>query len=39
MRVTKLFKDFFKNEKHPNQEKGIIVIDLQTEFYVSSQGV
>lgn len=35
----KLFKEFFKNEKHTNQEKGIIVIDLQTEFYVSSQGV
>ncbi len=35
----KLFKDFFKNEKHTNQEKGIIVIDLQTEFSLSNQGV
>lgn len=35
----KLFKEFFKNEKHTNQEKGIVVIDLQTEFYISSQGV
>ena len=35
----KLFKEFFKNEKHTNQEKGIIVIDLQTEFSLSNQGV
>lgn len=28
----KLFKDFFKNEKHTNLEKGIIIIDLQAEF-------
>lgn len=35
----KFFKEFFKNEKHTDQEKGIIVIDLQNEFNVSSQGV
>lgn len=35
----KLFKDFFKNEKHTNQEKGIIVIDLQAEFSLMNQGV
>ena len=35
----KLFKDFFKNEKHTNQEKGIIVIDLQAEFSLTTQGV
>lgn len=35
----KLFQDFFKNEKHTNQEKGIIIIDLQAEFPVFSQGV
>lgn len=35
----KLFKEFFKNEKHTNQEKGIVVIDLHAEFYASSQGV
>lgn len=34
-----LFKDFFKNEKHTNKEKGIILIDLQAEICVSSQGV
>ncbi len=34
----KLFKDFFKNEKHTNQEKGIIVIDLQAEFCIPMQG-
>lgn len=34
-----LFKDFFKNEKHTNQEKGIIVIDLQAEFFLFNQGV
>ncbi|KJH62097.1 MULTISPECIES: DUF6932 family protein [Acinetobacter calcoaceticus/baumannii complex] len=35
----KLFRDFFKNEKHTNQEKGIIVIDLQAEFSFIHQGV
>ncbi|RSQ72096.1 DUF6932 family protein [Acinetobacter baumannii] len=35
----KIFREFFKNEKHTDKEKGIIVIDLQSEFSADSAGV